>query len=315
MEVVYLGIGLLIGLLVGAFIIDIFHKRKIQQISNALDLFKNGKEVLKLEVLREGRYAFLYNELTLLYERTESAVQTLHQDKVEMKEYLADISHQLKTPLAAMITYLELLYRSEQRANERDMISSCMYLSEKMDSLIRSLLDLARFDAGEIIFQYTSVDLRQFLQAVINDVLLCNFKEMPEIKLEVVSSNDSKGFLADIDEHWMFQAVQNVIKNSIYYGGKPPKVFVSLYKKGNMAEIRIQDNGEGIEEQNRDAIFKRFYRAGKGKREGYGIGLALAKAVVEKQGGNLFVENREGACFVIQLFQIGGVERINLKKS
>ena len=134
---------------------------------------------------------------------------------------------------------------------------------------------------------------------MIDDIALCIFQEKPEIFYDF-----DKAVTITADEYWMFHALQNIVKNSIYYGGKPPKVVISLLDKKSFLEIQISDNGKGVSEDDKKIIFERFYRAGKGKREGYGIGLALAKAIIEKHGGNLFVVNGDsgGACFVVQLF-------------
>lgn len=287
------------GIVAGIFVGTLWHNRKLHQISTALDCRKDKDEILNMKILREGKYAFLYDELNLLFHRTEYAVEALKQDKRDMKKYIADISHQLKTPLAAMITYLELLYRSETREKEKEVLYNCMYLSEKMDTLLRNLLDLARFEAEDIMLHYKECNITELLQKVIDDISLCIFQEKPEISYD---SGDTISIIAD--EYWMFHALQNIVKNSIYYGGKPPKVVISLIDKKSFLEIQIVDNGKGISEDDKKNIFERFYRAGEKKRGGYGIGLALSKAIIEKHGGNLFVVNGEsgGACFVAQLF-------------
>lgn len=295
----WFAITLFSGIIAGIFIGTLWHNRKLHQISTALDCRRDKEEILNIKILREGKYAFLYNELNLLFHRTEYAVEALKQDKQDMKKYIADISHQLKTPLAAMITYLELLYRSETREKEKEVLYNCMYLSEKMDTLLRSLLDLARFEAEDIMLHYKECNITELLQKVIDDIALCIFQEKPEIFYDF-----DKAVTITADEYWMFHALQNIVKNSIYYGGKPPKVVISLLDKKSFLEIQISDNGKGVSEDDKKIIFERFYRAGKGKREGYGIGLALAKAIIEKHGGNLFVVNGDsgGACFVVQLF-------------
>lgn len=298
MQVLYI-IGILaVGIVLGSWVAGLRNSHKLQEIANALDCRKK-EDVLQLEILQEGSYAFLYNELSLLYDRTEYAVEALKQDKIDMKRYIEDISHQLKTPLAAMITYLELLYRGETRQKEKEMLYNCMYLSEKMDVLLRCLLDLARFEAEEVLLNYKECNMVDLIHRVMDDISLCNFKENPEI---VFNCKEDHSVLLQADEYWLFHAVHNIVKNSIYYGGKPPKVEITLLRKADMAEIRIADNGDGISEENKTAVFERFYREKDKQREGYGIGLALAKKIVEKHGGNLFVVNEEGACFVIQLF-------------
>lgn len=300
MQALYIVAALATGMVMGAGASGLRNSRKLREIANALDCRKDKEDVLQLKTLQEGKYAFLYDELNLLYDRTEYAVEALKQDKADMKRYIADISHQLKTPLAAMITYLELLQRSETGHKEKEMLYNCMYLSEKMDTLLRSLLDLARFDAEEIVFNYRECNIADLIKKVIADTSLCNFWEKPEIQF--ACEEEENPVMLWMDEYWMFHALQNIIKNSIYYGGKPPKVEIALLKKSDMAEVRIADNGDGISGENKNAIFERFYRAGDKRKEGYGIGLALAKTVVEKHGGNLFVVNQPGACFVMQLF-------------
>lgn len=309
MQGLWLGIGLLIGLAMGALLFRWHHHKKLREIAEALDRHQDRERILNLKTLQEGDYSFLCEELRVLYDRTEYAVDALRKDRQQMKRYLEDISHQLKTPLAALITYLELLNREESGTREKEMLQNCMYLSERMEALIRSLLDLARFDAEEVTLKYQKCDILELLRSVVEDVSLSTFQE----KLEFIFENDSKGKDIKIyaDSYWLFHAMQNIIKNSVYYGGTPPKVTILVCEKRDMVEVRIRDNGRGFPEGQKNEIFQRFYRAGEGQRDGYGIGLALAKVIVERHGGNIFAVNDPGACFVIQLFRGAMAEKIS----
>lgn len=268
------------GIVAGIFVGTLWHNRKLHQISTALDCQKDKEEILNIKILREGKYAFLYDELNLLFHRTEYAVEALKQDKRDMKKYIADISHQLKTPLAAMITYLELLYRNEAREKEKEVLYNCMYLSEKMDTLLRNLLDLARFEAEDIMLHYKECNITELLQKVIADISLCIFQEKPEISYDF---DDVVSIIAD--EYWMFHALQNIVKNSIYYGGKPPKVIISLIDKKSFWKYKLLIMEREFQKMIRRISLKDFIGQEKKREKDMELGLLwlrqLLKSMVE----------------------------------
>ena len=206
---------------------------------------------------------------------------------------VSDISHQLKTPLAAVNMYMEIMMEDREAVEvfgEKAILSL-----ERMERLTGNLLKIARLDAKTISFEKTPCNVGGLVRDAAEGFITRAEKEGKQIFLE------GEETILSCDRSWTEEAVSNLIKNSLDHTGRGDFVKISWEKSPVMIRISVEDNGSGISEEDIYHIFKRFYRSSSSASGGSGLGLPLAKAIVEEQGGNLTVSSQEGkgSIFVI----------------
>jgi signal transduction histidine kinase len=213
-----------------------------------------------------------------------------------LKETISDISHQLKTPLAALQMYNEII-REEISGNE--VVESFTLKSqrelERMETLIQNLLKLAKLDAGTIEIEKSTHNLNNFLEKCVELFRTRAHLEGKELNLRCSDSVE-----LSFDETWLTEAVGNIIRNALDHTRAGDLIEISCHQNPMATQIIIKDSGSGIHPEDIHHIFKRFYRSRFSKdKQGVGIGLALSKAIVDKHGGTITVESepQKGAAF------------------
>lgn len=225
----------------------------------------------------------IYKSIVLLRESREQAVTA----RQSLADNLADISHQLKTPLST-ITLLADMSGAEQISTQ----------AEKMSGLVSALLTLSRMDAGTLEMEQKLVDVEELCQCAV-DAVLPLFSNR-NITLHLPNSNVS--YIGDME--WSIQVVSNILKNCFEHTPSGGEITVSAEENPLYTAICIEDNGGGVADEDLPHLFERFYRGKHTKKDSIGIGLALAKALVEAQNGTLIAENRPegGARFIIKFY-------------
>ena len=224
-----------------------------------------------------------------------------HRAKGFLKDMISNISHQLKTPLAALNMYMEII--AEEPENEeavKNFSRKSMQSLERMEQLIQSLLKMARLDTGNIVFEKRQCFVSELADQAVDDLLERARQEGKEIKLE----GDSEEVLS-CDPEWTKEAVGNLVKNALDHTEAGGKIRISWKCSPAVFRLTVEDNGSGIAQEDIHHIFKQFYRSRTSRgRQGVGLGLSLAKSIVEGQGGSLSVESRpgEGSVFQITFF-------------
>ena len=219
-------------------------------------------------------------------------------EKDQVMKLISDISHQLKTPLAALNIYNSLL---QEEAKDFPAIEEYAALSEReldrMEMLIQNLLKIARLDAGSIVFEKKVENVADMME----DIQLhfsCRAKE--EQKEMILAGSDEVSLFCD--RVWLMEAVSNVVKNAFDHTGAGGCILIEWKAFISLVQITVKDNGCGIHPEDLYHIFKRFYRSRFSKdTQGAGLGLPLAKAIVEAHNGTIEVKSRLGAetCFTI----------------
>lgn len=246
-----------------------------------------------------------FTKLSFGFNNMRSIIQSQMVDLKKEKEFLvnllSDISHQLKTPLAALIVYNDILSKPEiTDENRNKFLENSKNQLSRMEWLIKSMLKLAKVDARAIEFSIKENSLNQTIEEVLemlkvmaqtNNVQLCFNEELAQTQI-----------YAEYDEQWLEEALINIVKNCIEHsaGGK---VAVSIEETPINTKVIIKDNGEGIDEKALPNIFKRFYKGG--KSDSIGIGLSLSKSIVEAQQGYIEVKSKvnEGTEFKVILMK------------
>ena len=236
-----------------------------------------------------------------LFAGNEEAVKA----KEFLKDTISDISHQLKTPLSALIMYNEII-ESEVGADTEDKEAVLAFTEKtsaaltRIEELIQALLKVTRLDAGTVIFEKQRWLLKDVVLRAVSELQVRAAEERKEI---LFAGGD--GVPVNCDLQWTSEAVGNLVKNALDYTEAGGKVLVSWEHFPGMVRISVKDNGKGIDEKDIYHIFKRFYRVSKecGRKQGVGLGLPLAKSIAEGQGGTLSVRSvlGEGTTFTLML--------------
>ena len=220
-----------------------------------------------------------------------------HRAKSFLKDMISNISHQLKTPLAALNMYMEII--SEEPQNEdavKKFSRKAMQSLERMEQLIQSLLKMARLDTGNIVFEKRPCFVSELVSRAVDDLLERAKQEGKEIAVR----GDPEEMLS-CDLEWTKEAVGNLVKNALDHTEAGGMIRISWKCSPAVFRLTVEDNGSGIAQEDIHHIFKQFYRSRPSvSRQGVGLGLPLAKAIVEGQGGSLSVESRPGEGSVFQ---------------
>lgn len=214
-----------------------------------------------------------------------------HKTKRFLKDMISNISHQLKTPLAALNMYMEII--TEEPWNEetvKNFSQKSMRSLERMEQLIRSLLKMARLDTGNIIFEKRQCFISELTAQAVDDLLERARQEEKEILMEGLPKE-----MILCDQEWTKEAVGNLVKNALDHTGAGGTVRITWKRSPAIICLEVEDNGCGIAPEDIHHIFKQFYQGRKSSdRQGAGLGLALARAIAEGQGGSLSVESNPG---------------------
>lgn len=237
----------------------------------------------------EGDLAILHDKLIKYRRSNENYKALLLKEKEKLASYIEDIAHQVKTPLTSIKVNEELMALE----NNNEMLKTNALQIQRIEYLLESLLTLARFDNHKVIFDKVETSLASVVEASLHQL---------QPMIEKKNINIEKNHLdiyAFIDESWMQEAITNIIKNCI--GASKSKICIEGIQYEQFIKLRIQDDGNGIDKEDIAHLFTRFYRSKHNKEKGVGIGLALAKEIVEGHQGFIEVHNEQGAVFEITL--------------
>lgn len=276
---------------------------KLDEASNCVKAMSNGNYKKISGYLDEGDVAILITSLNYMGERVNNSIHLLREEKQYLKDFLSDISHQLKTPLSSLIMFNDLLRENKNMPYEDRIkfLDSCDEQLNRMEWLILNLLKVGRLEAGVINFHIEDQELSETI-----DIALSSLKgEAKKKNQQLVVTGDLKTIVRH-DREWLSEALSNIIKNAIEHTQDGGKIEVIVQKGPIITKIHIKDNGEGISKEMQEKIFKRFYK-GEGSRnpKSIGIGLSLAKSIIEKQGGEikLISESGKGSIFIISFMK------------
>lgn len=284
----------IITLLLGAIITGIFalytkqRYNRLNELNNYLSAVCSGDFDLKIAENTEGELSILSNNLYKVITILKTQNEMLIKDKTYLADSLADISHQLKTPLTSMMVMTDLIKENGQPEKRDEFLSIIEGQLDKMKWLITNLLKLSRLDAGTVEFKNETFSIKNAVEQSINPFLVT--LELKQIEL----LNNADDFTVTGDEGWTVEAIGNIIKNCIEHTDKNGRLTISSTGTNLYTSIVITDNGCGIEAEDLPHIFERFYQGKNAHNESVGIGLALAKAVFEKERATITVNSEIG---------------------
>ncbi len=279
------------------FVFMRFRYRKIAELSELIDLVLHYGERVDIGEEEEGELSILRSEITKMTVCIREQNDALKREKKHLADSLADIAHQLRTPLTSANLVLTLMENDPDKGERKKLLWECEELFSQMDWLLTSLLKLSRLDAGIVEFNTEDVDVAGLVEEAVSPLLIP--MELHDITLQ-------KDVPADIritgDAGWLSEAIKNILKNCMESAGDGGKIEIACEDTLLYTELTVKDSGAGFEPEQLHHIFDRFYRGKKENASGYGIGLALSKTIITRQNGTVTAKNHPagGALFTIR---------------
>ncbi len=272
----------------------------ISMLCHSIDRILHGENDILFSDSREGELAILNCEIQKMTVRLRDQADTLKRDKQQLGDAIADISHQLRTPLTAMNLTVSLLSEETLSLERRIELTHELKKSlRRIDWLIEALLKISRIDAGTVEFRSDAVSVRELIKRSSAPFLIP--MELHEQRLSVHVGEES--YTGDM--LWSIEAVGNILKNCVEHTPVGGTIEVTASETALFTEIIISDSGSGFDPKDIPHLFERFYKGKNAVAESVGIGLALARTVISRQNGTVSACNGKngGACFNIRFYK------------
>ena len=258
-----------------------------------LDRRKGG-----IECSKEGAMYRLFHEVNSLVTMADAHADSERRAKEFLRRTISDISHQLKTPIAALNIYNGILQQeTADAATVREFTSLSEQELDRIESLVQSLLKMARLDAGAITLERSPENVFDLLEHIKRQYSFRAEQEGKEIALE-----GDEQTVFSCDRIWLTEAIGNLVKNALDHTSQGDRIWVRWQQSPCLTQITVEDTGSGIHSEDLYHIFKRFYRSRFSKdTQGVGLGLPLAKSIVEAHQGSIEVHSKlgQGTAFTI----------------
>ncbi len=277
--------------------------KEIEEIIDNTDAMSQGKYKEIEGEEKEGDMAKLISSLNYMGDRVNNSIDLLKKDKENLKDFLSDISHQLKTPLASLVMFNDLMIENENMPYEDRVkfLKSSEEQLRRMEWLIMNILKMGRLEADVIKFNIYEQPLKETLEISVSS-LLENIK----------NKNQNLTFTGDLeaevrhDREWLAEAISNIVKNAVEHTEEGGDINIDVHKGSLITKIYIKDNGPGISEELQKKVFERFYKGENSTNPtSIGIGLSLAKSIIEEQNGEIKLKSEKGrgTTFIISFFE------------
>lgn len=281
-------------------------KRKIQELEKYMHRIAQREYILSIEDNCEDELSLLKNDLykitIMLREQAENSVR----QKEALSKSVSDISHQLKTPLTSILIMLDNLRESEHMPQQtrNKFLCEISRQIEQMNWLVITLLKLSRLDAGVVTFKQEKIRAVDLMTDITDRLEI--MAELKEVKF-VLRGSENVVFTGDYN--WIREAVQNLVKNAVEHTVSRTTVDLSFTDAALYAELTVRDHGHGISREACRHIFERFYKAENAGEQNFGIGLSMAKAIIEQQNGCILVQSDlldgPGSIFTVRFYHYG----------
>lgn len=273
--------------------------KRISELASDVNRILHGNNDISLENYSEGELAVLHSEIYKMTVRLREQQQKLTEDKIYLADSIADISHQIRTPLTSINLLVEFLSDSAITEKKRQNLTKELYdLLARIDWLITTLLKISKLDAGTVQFKEEIVSLKELIEKASSTLLIPI--ELHGQELSVIAEGN---FCGDIS--WTCEALGNIIKNCMEHTPEKGKIEIIASENPLYSEIIIKDNGCGIDKEDLPYIFKRFYKGKNSDDKSFGVGLALSRTIITSQNGTVKAENRmpKGAVFTVRFYK------------
>lgn len=272
----------------------------ISELTYKIDKILHNNDYTNFDVNKEGELAVLNSEIYKMTVRLREQTERLENEKNYLKDYLADISHQIRTPMTSINIMISRLSRQELTFEDRlKMIKEISKLLTRIEWLITALLKVAQLESDTVKLKKEKTNVEEVVNKSLEPLKIQAEIKNIKMKLKIEKNTNYKG-----DYYWSVEAISNIIKNCIEHSENGGIIEIISETNPIYTEIIITDEGKGICKEDLPHLFERFYRGNNSGSEGIGIGLYLTKMIVSKQNGVITAKNREnkGAEFNIKFF-------------
>ncbi|MDI6618619.1 MAG: HAMP domain-containing sensor histidine kinase [Clostridiales bacterium] len=279
------------------FIFTYWRYRQLMRLGDYLKRVNSGDYFLELQDNNEGELSILKSEIYKVTVMLREQNEQLKRDKINLANSLSDISHQLKTPLTSMFVMTDLLCDGDLTYKKRtEFTRKIKRQLERLQWLVESLLKLSKLDADAVAFKCQSTNPDDLIEKACAPMLI-----PMEIKNQMLSVKTDHIFFV-CDPNWTSEALLNIIKNCIEHTPSGGEIDISVFTNALFTQITVKDNGEGMDKADLPYIFNRFYKGKNAGSDSVGIGLAMAKSIIEAQNGTIEVKSKpkEGSEFILR---------------
>lgn len=273
--------------------------KKINEITKYIEEINRGNYKLNIEENTEDELSILKNELYKITIMLKEVAENSQKDKTTLKDSLSDISHQIKTPITSILIMLDNILSDENMPEDikKDFIKDIKREIINIKFLVESILKLSKIDSNSIKFIKKEVSIKDIINESVKNVSMLS--ELKNIEI-IVSGDDSIKTICDLK--WQVEAITNILKNCIEHSYENRKIYINYNQNNMYTELKIEDNGTGIDAKDLPHIFERFYKGKNSSSDSVGIGLALSKSIIESNNGYIQVDSKlnKGTTFIIK---------------
>lgn len=273
--------------------------KKINEITKYIEEINRGNYKLNIEENTEDELSILKNELYKITIMLKEVAENSQKDKTTLKDSLSDISHQIKTPITSILIMLDNILSDENMPEDikKDFIKDIKREIVNIKFLVESILKLSKIDSNSIKFIKKEVFIKDIINEAVKNVSMLS--ELKNIEI-IVSGDDSIKTICDLK--WQVEAITNILKNCIEHSYENKKIYINYNQNNMYTELKIEDNGTGIDAKDLPHIFERFYKGKNSSSDSVGIGLALSKSIIESNNGYIQVDSElnKGTTFIIK---------------
>ena len=288
-------------IILGIYLYNLKNKRELDNLIKYLKELNRGNYNLQIDLNSEGTLSILKNEIytttIMLREKAEKELV----DKQNLKDSLTNISHQLKTPLTSISLLVDNLCDEDVPASlQKEFLGDIKTQIDSINYLIIVLLKLSRFDANVITFKEEKINVKNLCIDVLKHI-----DALRDVKNITIHINGSNNVTFIGDYKWEFEALSNILKNCLEYTSENKNIYVSFKETNMFTEIIIQDEGKGMNKEEKRRIFERFYKGENSSNNNFGIGMSLAREIINKDNGKIKVDSTPdiGSTFKIRYYK------------
>lgn len=277
--------------------------KEINEITKYIEEINRKNYKLNIDEMSEDELSILKNEVYKTTIMLKEAAENSNKEKLQLKNSLSDISHQLKTPLTSILIILDNLIDDPDMDKEirEDFIRDIKMEITNISFFVQSILKLSKLDTNTVDF----IEEKTYTKDIVDEVEknLSTLCDLRNIKI-ITKYKENAQIICDF--RWQVEAFSNIIKNCIEHSKDNSNILIEVNENNVYSQVVIRDNGTGIDKEDLPHIFERFYKGKNSSNESCGIGLSLAKSIIEKSNGNIYVESKvgKGSTFTIKYFRM-----------
>lgn len=279
--------------------LEAIHRRKMRQLNDDLDDLLQRGTPLPIDQYQEGELSILANQMEKVTLRLTESADRIQKEKEYLSDSLADISHQLRTPMTAMNLAVTMLRNPDLDARKRmELTAELRSQLQRIDWLVETLLKISKLDAGTVTMEKNTVAVRDLIARAVSHLAIP--MDIRDQKLEI--SCEDETFQGDLT--WMAEALGNILKNCMEHTPSGGTISVTAEETALYTSITVEDTGPGFAPKDLPHLFERFYQGSNASANSYGIGLSLARSVITAHNGTVQAMNgSHGAKFVLKFYK------------